>query len=106
MIDYRTKDESSCYILVLEGKPRWGLLTKAQEGDWGRNPISRTERVNVAFKELIHRILEKIKHESYFLWPSKISEDPTRKNQNLYCTYHQKKGHTTEHCRTFKNYLE
>ena len=32
--------------------------------------------------------------------------DPTRRNQNLYCTYHRDKGHTTEQCRIFKDHLE
>ena len=35
-----------------------------------------------------------------------MSGDPTRGNQDLYCTHHQDKGHTTEQCRTFKDYLE
>lgn len=32
--------------------------------------------------------------------------DPTRRNQNLYYTYHRDKGHTTEQCRIFKDHLE
>ena len=32
--------------------------------------------------------------------------DPARRNQNLYCTYHQEKGHITEQCRVFKDHLE
>ncbi|XP_075670445.1 uncharacterized protein LOC142640257 [Castanea sativa] len=31
--------------------------------------------------------------------------DPLR-NQNLYCTYHRDKGHTTEQCRILNNHLE
>ena len=32
--------------------------------------------------------------------------DPSRRNQNLYCTYHRDKGHTTEQCRVLKDHLE
>ncbi|XP_075636734.1 uncharacterized protein LOC142608969 [Castanea sativa] len=32
--------------------------------------------------------------------------DPSRRNQNLYCTYHKDKGHTTEQCRVLKDHLE
>ena len=62
--------------------------------------------MNVAFEEPIHKILEKIKHKPYFCWPGKMGEDPTKRNQNLYCTYHRDKGHTAKQCRTFKDYLE
>ena len=62
--------------------------------------------VNLAFKEPVHRILEKIKHKSFLSWPGKMSEDPTRRNQNLYCIYCSEKRHSTEQCRTFKDHLE
>ena len=32
--------------------------------------------------------------------------DPSRRNQNMYCTYHRDKGHTTEQCRVLKDHLE
>lgn len=60
----------------------------------------------MAFKEPMHKILEQIKNEPYFRWPSKMGGDSTRKNQNLYYTYHQDKGHTKEQCRVFKDHLE
>ncbi|XP_023873725.1 uncharacterized protein LOC111986326 [Quercus suber] len=31
---------------------------------------------------------------------------PSRRNQNLYCTYHKDKGRTTEQCRVLKDHLE
>ena len=60
----------------------------------------------MVFKEPVHQILERIKHESYFHWHDKMGGDPTRRNQILYCMYHWDKGHTTEKCRTFKDHLE
>lgn len=32
--------------------------------------------------------------------------NPSKRNQNLYCTYHRDRGHTTEQCRVLKNHLE
>ena len=59
----------------------------------------------MTFKELVHRILDRIKHEPYFQWPNKMGGDPSKRNQNLYCTYHRDKGHTTEQCRVLKDHL-
>ena len=61
--------------------------------------------VNVAFKEPVHKILDLIKNESFFRWPNKVGGDPSRRNQNLYYTYHRDKGHTTEQCRVLKDHL-
>ena len=54
--------------------------------------------VNVTFKEPVHKIVDQIKNEPYFKWLNKMGGDPSRRNQNLYCTYHKDKGHTTEQC--------
>ena len=54
----------------------------------------RIEGVNVTFKELVYKILECIKNEPYFCWLGKLDEDPARRNQSLYCTYHIEKAHT------------
>ena len=56
--------------------------------------------VNLLFKEPIYHILEKIKNEPYFKWPNKMGEDSSRRNQSLYCHYHQDRGHTTKDCKT------
>ena len=53
----------------------------------------------------MYQILEKIKNEPYFKWPNKMGGDSSKRNQNLYCHYHQDKGHTTEDCRTLRDYL-
>ena len=52
--------------------------------------------VNVAFKESVHRIIDRIKNKPYFQWPNKTGGDLSRRNQNLYCTYHKDKGHTVK----------
>ena len=36
----------------------------------------------------------------------KMGGDPSRRNQNLYYTYHRDKEHTTEKCRMLKDHLE
>ncbi|XP_028088139.1 uncharacterized protein LOC114288747 [Camellia sinensis] len=64
------------------------------------------EVVVTVFKEPIYRILEKIKREPFFVWPSKMLGDPARRNQKLRCTYHQNRGHMTQNCRALKQHLE
>ena len=50
--------------------------------------------------------MEKIKNESFFKWPNKMARDPMKRNQNLYCQYHQEPRHTTEDYRNLKNHLD
>ena len=50
--------------------------------------------------------MEKIKSESFFKWPNRMAGDPMKCNQNLYCQYYQKLGHTIEDCRNLKNHLD
>ena len=64
------------------------------------------QTVNAVFKEPVQQILEKVKNEPFFRWPGKIAEDPSRRNQNLYCHYHQDHGHATEDCRNLWNHLD
>ena len=68
--------------------------------------VPRPKGVNVAIKEPVHKILELIKNKPYFQWLGKMSGDPARRNQNLYCIYHKGKGHTTEQCWVLKDHLE
>ena len=59
----------------------------------------------MAFKEPMHKIVDRIKNESFFKWPNKMGGDPSWRNQNLYCTYHRDKGHTTKQCKVLKDHL-
>lgn len=68
-------------------------------------PIT-TQVTNTVFKEPVHQIIEKIKNEPYFRCPNKMGVDPMKRNQSLYCEYHQDRRHTTKDCRTLRNYLE
>ena len=59
----------------------------------------------MAFKEPVHKIVDRIKNEPYFRWPNKMGGDLSRRNQKLYCTYHRDKGHIIELCRVLKDHL-
>ncbi|XP_030939985.1 uncharacterized protein LOC115964896 [Quercus lobata] len=64
------------------------------------------QAVHAVFREPLHKILEKVKNEPFFQWPSKMAGDPAKRNQNLYCEYHQEPGHTTDDRRNLKNHLD
>ena len=71
-----------------------------------QEPLIQVGEVNVMFKELVHKIVDRIKNEPYFRWSNKVVGDPTRRNKNLYCNYHKDNGHTIEQCRVFEDHLE
>ena len=90
----------------LIGRSRQGALSTKPKKDFRMQELEvQIEGVNVAFKEPVHKILERIKNESFFRWPNKMGGDPSLRNQSLYCTYHRDKGHTTEQCRILKDHL-
>ena len=70
-----------------------------------QKPEMQLGEVNVAFKEPVHKIVDRIKNKLLFRWLNKMGGDPSRGNQNLHCTYHRDKGHTTEQCRVLKDHL-
>ncbi|XP_075633845.1 uncharacterized protein LOC142606366 [Castanea sativa] len=83
-----------------------GFQGSQPKRDFSNCPMpAETPLVNSLFKEPIHQVLEKIRHEPYFRSPNKMSGDASARNQNLYCHYHQDKGHTTEDCRTLRDHL-
>ncbi|XP_075665748.1 uncharacterized protein LOC142635487 [Castanea sativa] len=65
----------------------------------------RFEIMSSLYKEPVYRIVEKIKNEPYFRWQNKMSGDITRRNQNLFCSNHRDRGHTTEDFQTLKDHL-
>ena len=81
------------------------FFQKDQKRTSGCRNQAQIEGVNVAFKEPVYKILDRIKNESFFRWPNKMGGDPSRRNQNLYCTCHRDKWHTTEQCRVLKDHL-
>ncbi|XP_075663081.1 uncharacterized protein LOC142632590 [Castanea sativa] len=83
-----------------------GFQSRAQKDLRIQEPGPGMGEVNVAFKEPVHRIVNRIKNKPYFRWPNKMRDDPSRRNLNLYCTYHKDKGHTIEQCRVLKDHLE
>ncbi|XP_050248580.1 uncharacterized protein LOC126695814 [Quercus robur] len=72
----------------------------------GQPGSANTQVVNAMFREPVQQVLEKIKNESFFKWPNKMVGDPMKRNQNLYCQYHQDNGHTTKDCRNLWDHVD
>ena len=66
---------------------------------------AQMEGVNMAFKELVHKIVDRIKNKQFFRWPNKMGGNSFQRNQNLYCTSHRDKVHTIEQCWVLKDHL-
>ena len=65
----------------------------------GQSETTSAQNVEAVFREPVHQVLEKIKSKPYFRWPNKMVGESIKRNQNLYCQYHQDHRHTTENCR-------
>ena len=65
-----------------------------------------TQAINIVFREPVCQVMEKIRNEPFFKWPNKMVGDPIKRNQNLYCHYHQEQGHTTKDCRNLWDHLD
>ncbi|XP_030922922.1 uncharacterized protein LOC115949785 [Quercus lobata] len=91
---------------LLLGRSRQDIIPARPKKDFRmQEPEAQIEGVNVALKEPVHKILDRIKNESFFRWLNKMGGNLSWRNQNLYCTYHWDKGHTTEQCRVLKDHL-
>ncbi|XP_075650066.1 uncharacterized protein LOC142620599 [Castanea sativa] len=49
----------------------------------GQSGLVAPQVANTIFREPVHQLLEKVRKEPYFKWPSKMARDPTKRNQNL-----------------------
>ena len=54
----------------------------------GQSASANSQAVNIVFRELVQKVLEKVRNEPFFKWPNKMAGDPINRNQNLYCHYH------------------
>lgn len=102
----------------IQGKGKAKMFPEKRDPRGGRYPGNHIRRdfpnqtlstgaqlVNSLFKKPVYQMLEKIKSEFYFKWPNRMSGDSSKRNQNLYCHYHQDRGHTTEDYRTLRDHL-
>ena len=62
--------------------------------------------VRMVFNEPIYRIMAKIKNEPFFIWPTPLGGDPSKRDPNKYCSYHRDTGHMTERRYSLKQHLE
>ena len=72
----------------------------------GQSGFVNIQVVNTVFREPVRKVLQKIKNKPFFKWPNKMAGDPAKRNQNLYCHYHQEQGYTTEDCRNLWDHLD
>jgi hypothetical protein len=47
-----------------------------------------------------------IKNEPFFIWPTPLGGDPSKRDPNKYCSYHRENGHMIERCFSLKQHLE
>ena len=94
----------------LQGKGKAKVIPQERRdsrSDWAQNSRPRrnfaeqsgsanTQAVNVVFRELVQKLLEKVRNEPFLKWPNKMAGNPMNHNKNLYCHYHQDHGHTTK----------
>ena len=87
-------------------KSDWFHNNRPRKDFVGQPGSADTQAVNAVFREPVQRVLEKIKNEPFFKWPNKMAGDPMRRNQSLYCRYHQDHRHITEDCRNLWDHLD
>ena len=90
----------------LQGKGKAKVIPQERRDYVGQSGSTNTQAVNTVFREPVRQVLEKIKNEPFFKWPNKMAGDLAKRNQNLYCHYHQEQGHTTEDCRNLWDHLD
>ncbi|XP_050278137.1 uncharacterized protein LOC126719647 [Quercus robur] len=85
---------------------KYKMVEEDQQLGKGKSRSIDAQVVNAVFQDPVHQVLEKIKNEPFFKWRNKMAGDPMKRNQNLYCQYHQETRHTIEDCRNLRNHLD
>jgi len=77
--------------LIINHPQHMSFQSRPQKDLRIQEPGPQIGEVNVAFKEPVRKIVDRIKNEPYFRWLNKMGGGPSRRNQNLYFTYHRDK---------------
>ncbi|KAG5540584.1 hypothetical protein RHGRI_020713 [Rhododendron griersonianum] len=90
-----------------KGKDRWGEQGGGgYQRDYVRGPKPHEfEAGPIVFKDPLHELLKKIKHEPYFSLPADNIPCPKVKDNKYRYSYHAKRNHLTTWCPQFKDYL-
>ena len=94
-------------IQLMNRIDKYKRVEEDQKQGKGKAKVVPQERKDFRLdQESVHQVLEKIKNELFFKWQNKMAGNPMRRNQSLYCQYHQDQGHTTEDCRNLWDHLD
>ena len=72
----------------------------------GQSKLANVQTINAIFREPVHQVLEKSKNEPFFKRPNKMAGHSIKRNQSLYCRYHEDHGHTIEDCKNLWSHLD
>ena len=72
-----------------DSRSDWFQNNRPRRDFAGQFGSANAQVVTVVFRELVQKVLEKVRNEPFFKWPNKMAGDPVNRNQNLYCHYHQ-----------------
>ena len=79
--DNQLQDKAKAKAPVIEKKEvKVDQVPRPQRNFFSQAQKMRPEMVSSLYKEPVYWIVEKIKNESYFHWPNKMSGDVTRRN--------------------------
>ena len=65
-----------------------------------------SQGVYMVFKELIYKLLVKVRDKPYYKKLLPIGGDSKNRNQRCKCAYHEEKGHKTKNYRALKYFLD
>ena len=84
----------------------WPSNTAKNQSNLSNFTAPSFQAFQTVFKELICKLMEKIKRKPFFVWPKKLLGNPALRDEKLYCTFHKDTGHMTENCHMLKTHLE